>query len=259
MIAVIIMFSLKKLLGWAVVIAPVLCGLILYFFAAGCRFLAFVLFGIAGLAALFLLLHRLRRTHRKAGTLMLIILSVITGLGLAISIWAGILIGSAMAGQPEKPCDYLILLGAGVNGTTPSQSLQERIDAAYFYLQAHPQVQCILSGGQGDGEDISEAECMFLALTAKGIAPERLWLENCSTSTKENLVFSLALLQEKTGSTPSEIGILSSQYHLYRAGRFARELGVEPICIGAKTQRIELFISYFVREIFAVCFYSVFG
>lgn len=253
------MFSIKKLFVCFSVAFPTICGLILYFFAAGCRFLAFVLFGCAGLAVLFILLHWLQRSHRRVGKIMLLLLTVITSIGLAISIWAGILIGSAMPGQPDRTCEYVVLLGAGVNGTTPSQSLQERIDAAFLYLQENPQVQCILSGGQGDGEDISEAECMFRALTAKGIAPERLWLEDQSTSTKENLNYSLALIKEKIGEQPAEIGILSSQYHLYRAGRFARELGVEPICIGVKTQRIELFISYFVREIFAVCFYSVFG
>jgi len=253
------MVLFKKLIGALAVALPAVCGLILYFFAAGCRFLAFVLFGCAGLALVFLLLHKLRRHRPKLGKVLLILLTVITGIGLFISIWAGILIGRAMPGQPDRACQYLILLGAGVNGTTPSASLQERIDAAAEYLQQHPQVQCILSGGQGDGEDISEAECMFRALTAKGIAPERLWLEDRSTSTKENLAFSLAVIREKTGGTPSEVGILSSSYHLYRAGRFAREQGVEPICIGAKTRRPELFVSYFVREIFAVCFYSVFG
>lgn len=259
MFLVIYMFSFKKLLSWLSMLVPLICGLILYFFAAGCRFLAYVLFGCAGLAGLFTLLHLLQRSHRKVGKTMLILLTVIVSIGLAISIWAGILIGSAMPGEPDCSCKYVVLLGAGVNGTTPSQSLQERIDAAFLYLQQHPQVQCILSGGQGDGEDISEAECMFRALTAKGIAPERLWLEDRSTSTKENLRFSLGLIQEKIGEQPAEIGILSSQYHLYRAGRFARELGVDPICIGVKTQRPELFVSYFVREIFAVCFYSVFG
>ena len=193
------------------------------------------------------------------GNILLSILSILTGTCLVIGIWVGILVGQAMPGQPERSCRYLIVLGAGVNGTTPSQSLQERIDAAGDYLKAHPEVQCILSGGQGDREDISEAECMFRALTAKGIAPERFWLEGKSTSTKENIAFSMALLQEKVGEIPEEIGILSSQYHLYRAGHFVREQGLQPVCIGAKTARIELFISYFVREIFAVCFYSVFG
>ena len=254
-----IMFSLKKLLSWSSVLIPAIGGAILYFFAAGCRFLAFVLFGCAGLAGAFLLLHRLRRSHPKTGNILLGILSFLTGTCLVIGIWVGILIGQAMQGEPERSCQYLIVLGAGVNGTTPSQSLQERIDAAGDYLKAHPEVQCILSGGQGDQEDISEAECMFRALTAKGIAPERFWLEDKSTSTKENIAFSLALLQEKVGEIPEEIGILSSQYHLYRAGYFVREQGLQPVCIGAKTARIELFISYFVREIFAVCFYSVFG
>ena len=253
------MFAFKRLLGVGSVVLPALCGFILYFFAAGCRFLAFVLFGCAGLAALFVLLHLLRRSRPKIGNILLAAFSILTCTCLLIGIWVGILILQAMPGQPDSSCQYLILLGAGVNGTTPSQSLQERIDAASIYLKAHPDVHCILSGGQGSGEDISEAQCMFQALTAAGIAPERFWLEDKSTSTKENITFSLALIREKTGELPKEIGILSSRYHLYRAGIFAREHGVEPVCIGAETQRFELFLSYFVREIFAVCFYSVFG
>jgi uncharacterized SAM-binding protein YcdF (DUF218 family) len=253
------MHTWKKCISWLAISLPALCGILLYFIAPSSRFLALVLLGCAALAAVFVLLHLLRKRHRKVGSSLLVLLSIFVSAGLIVAIWVGCLIGSAIPGHPDKSCDYLVLLGAGINGTTPSQSLQMRIDAAAVYLQEHPQVQCILSGGQGDGEDISEAECMFRALTAMGIDPQRLWLEDRSTSTKENISYSLELLRQKTGSIPQELGVLSNEYHLYRASFFVREQGLEPVCISVKTDRFGLFISYFVREIFAVCFYSVFG
>jgi len=254
-----IMLIWKKLIAWLAVSLPAISGLLLYFLAPGCRFLGLVLLGCAGLVALFFLLHKLRRSHPGTGGALLVILTVLVSAGLVFGIWLGCLIGSAMPGQPDHPCQYLILLGAGVNGTTPSLSLQDRIHAAGVYLQEHPQVQCILSGGQGEGEDISEAECMLRELTAMGLEPDRFWLEERSTSTRENIAFSLEVIREKTGTTPTEVGILSNEYHLYRAALFAREQGLDPICIGAKSSRLGLFISYFVREIFAVGYYSVFG
>jgi len=252
------MVLFKKLIGALAVALPAVCGLILYFFAAGCRFLAFVLFGCAGLALVFLLLHKLRRHRPKLGKVLLILLTVITGIGLFISIWAGILIGRAMPGQPDRACQYLILLGAGVNGTTPSASLQERIDAAAVYLQQHPQVQCILSGGQGDGEDISEAECMRRYLVEHGIAADRILLEDQSTSTKENLAFSKTVI-EADGGDASRIAIISSAYHLYRAKRMASALGMDAIGVaGSDGYPIYMFGMY-LREAAAVAKLWIFG
>ena len=78
--------------------------------------------------------------------------------------------------ESAQPADAVVILGAGVNGTTPSVALQTRIDAAERYLKAHPGIPAGLSGGQGPGEDISEARAMYNALTDRGIDPERLIL-----------------------------------------------------------------------------------
>ena len=209
---------------------------------------------LLGLADLWMWFHPIRPIR--------IAVAVLRWLIIVCAVWFFSVVGQVVSDM-HYTCpvnaDYLIVPGAKVYGDQPSDALLARIDLAWDYLFRNPDTVAILSGGQGSGENISEAECMFRALTAKGIAPERFWLEDKSTSTKENIAFSLALLQEKVGKIPEEIGILSSQYHLYRAGYFVREQGLQPVCIGAKTARIELFISYFVREIFAVCFYSVFG
>ena len=70
----------------------------------------------------------------------------------------------------------VIVLGCRVKGETPSLALQKRADAAYFYLLKNPEAVAILSGGQGRGENISEAACLKKLLTDRGIAPGRLFL-----------------------------------------------------------------------------------
>ena len=100
---------------------------------------------------------------------------------------------------------------------------------------------------------------MYQDLTAKGIDPERIWMEDKSTSTRENLRFSLALIEEKTGSRPEKIHVLSNEFHLSRAGLMAKDEGVTAFGIPAKTPYLSLFINYFLREIAALWNYWILG
>ena len=100
---------------------------------------------------------------------------------------------------------------------------------------------------------------MFNELVARGIAPDRLWLEDQSTSTWENLKFSLAVIQEKTGEAPGKLALLSSEFHLYRAGLFAREFGLETVGVPAKTTLFFLKVNYFIREAAAIWHYYLIG
>ena len=154
---------MKKIMhhpGWITVLILCICSALIYIFMTGCSFLALVVFGIAVILAGFLLLFGLRNRNKKLGSILLVCFACLVGIGFLAAVFTGILIGSAAKGDTETPCDYIIVLGAGVNGTVPSMSLQDRIDAAYDYLAANPGCIGILSGGQGPGEDISEAQCM---------------------------------------------------------------------------------------------------
>lgn len=224
----------------------------------GYGFSVLVLFGVLALVFLFRLCWVYRKRFAWARW-MLGILCVCTGAGLAAAVWTGCLIAQAGFGDLKTECAYVVVLGAGVNGTTPSLSLRERLDAAYNYLEAHPEAVCVVSGGQGGGEDITEAECMYRDLTARGISPDRVWKEEEAINTRENLAFSLALIQERTGEAPDHIGLVSSEYHLYRAEQFARELGITASGIPATTSWVSLRVNYFLREIAAVWFYTLFG
>ena len=187
------------------------------------------------------------------------ILCVVLVLGsIAAAITAGFIVKAAHPGS-QPACDYIVVLGAGVRGTVPSLSLSERIRAAYDYLSANPNTTAILSGGQGPGEEITEAACMYRELTEMGIDGSRLLLEETSTSTIENLQFSMDILEEKTGQRPHRIGIVSSEYHIFRAILFAKRLGLESYGIPAKTTWFALRLNYYLREIVAVWKYFVLG
>ena len=134
-----------------------------------------------------------------------------------------------------------------------------RVPAAYAYLTDHPDTVAVLSGGQGPDEQITEAACMYRELTNMGIDGTRLLLEEKSTSTIENLRFSMEVIGAATGEHPIEIGVISSEYHIFRATRFARDLGLQPVGIPAKTSWVTLRINYYLREIVAVWKYWVLG
>lgn len=154
--------------------------------------------------------------------------------------------------EPDAQCDYLIVLGCKVNDGQPSPVLQDRIDAAYDYLSAHEETICIASGGTGDDETISEARCIADALIARGIAADRILLEENASSTAENIAYSMALIEARENAASATIGILSSEFHLFRASRMVRAYGVDAVYIAAHTSDTGKRIGYTVREIFAL-------
>lgn len=233
-----------------------LMGLFLYFGIAGFSFSAYLCFGVGALLVGYWLLRLL---PLKSGRLLRRCMSSLLCVFLLLAVFTGVQIAAAQSGTQNTTGEYLVVLGAGVNGSTPSYILRTRIDAAFDYLTENPNVQCIVSGGQGNGENISEAQCMFDHLTAMGIAPDRIWLEDRSTSTKENLAYTMEVIREKTGQTPASLTLLSNEFHLYRAELFAAQQGLAVETVPAQTRWAALYINYFLREILAVWYLTVFG
>ena len=96
-------------------------------------------------------------------------------------------------------------------------------------------------------------------LIEHGIAESRILLEDKATNTRENLSYSLELLEQLCGERPTTAAIVSSEYHLFRANFFAKEQNLTMVGIPAKTHRASLMINYYLREIVAVWFYYIFG
>lgn len=142
---------------------------------------------------------------------------------IAVTLSFFIALGSTVASSTTNADNQktVIVLGCAVNGENPSLMLSYRIDSAYNYLAENPESVAILSGGQGSGESISEAQCMFNKLTEKGIDANRLYLEDKSTNTFENISFSKQIIEEENLS--KDIAIASSDFHLKRATMIAKK------------------------------------
>lgn len=146
----------------------------------------------------------------------------------------------------------VITLGAKVNqGKEPSRALSDRINACYDYLVENPDVKAVLSGGQGDNEDQSEAQCMYDILVKKGIEKDRLIIEDKSSDTDENIRFSYDKIKENGCS--ENIAIATDSYHQLRA-RIIAGRTIKNGSIGAVNANtyLGIFPTYFVREWFAI-------
>ena len=150
---------------------------------------------------------------------------------------------------PENGAGTVIVPGCEVIGERPSLMLQNRIDAAYDYLTSHPDAVCVCSGGMDDNERVTEASCIADTLTGMGIAPDRLYLEERSASTAENLRFSAELIRKEQLS-PIAI-IATDNFHEYRAAFYARQNGLTPFSVGCSSP---WFLSggYWCREMAAI-------
>lgn len=183
------------------------------------RNFAVTFFGAISVA--FMVLRRIN--YEKHVVLKRIILS---GLGiLAVSfIIIEALVFTQLGANDQEEADYIIILGSGIKGTELSLTLKQRLDAGLNYIQAHPQIPVIVSGGQGPGEDITEALAMKTYLMTQGINANRIIMEDRSTSTRENLAFSKKIIDE-SGVAKPEIMIVTSDYHMFRAKYLAVKSG----------------------------------
>lgn len=215
------------------------------FFTAG-TIIGSALFGGAVLACVFWkpLCRVVKRVWSKiAGRVVLLTLGAV----IAVCAVCCAVFSVNMALCAERPLDdaqAVIVLGCQVRGETPSTMLQKRCDAALEVLESAPNAVCVVSGGQGNGEDISEAEAMRRYLVERGIPDERIIVEGKSTSTRENIRLSAELLKERG---LDRAVIVTNDFHQYRADIYARRNGLTVGHHSNKTPRYNL-LNYWVRE-----------
>ena len=150
--------------------------------------------------------------------------------------------------KTRENLDYIIVLGAHVDGTRMTLALLERTRRALLYLEQNPGTRAVLSGGKGDGERISEAEAMYRYLTEHGIDRERLIREDRSTNTKENLDFSLELI----GNLDSSVGVVTNNFHVFRGVMIGKKCGCSHIYPVPSRYRSWRLLLYIPREIMAI-------
>ena len=151
------------------------------------------------------------------GTFLAVGLIVILSFGSFLAIYGG-----------RDTADYteqtVIVLGCGLRGERVSVGLAKRLNKAAEYHEKNPEAMIIVSGGQGPQEDISEALAMKRYLVDKGIAEDKIIMEDKSTSTITNFRNSRAIMEEK-GMDLSSVVFVTNAYHVYRGAYYAEDEG----------------------------------
>lgn len=156
-----------------------------------------------------------------------------TAVVLAVAVIVLAAMGRAAADRPtdDGAPDTVILLGCQVYDGKPSVMLQGRIDAAYDYLTAHPNAVCVTTGGlDSHDEPYTEGGCAARELMAMGIAPERIFAEEKSFDTRENLLFAAEII--RVNGLDTHVVIASDNFHQFRGQLFARQAGLTPQSAG---------------------------
>ena len=206
-----------------------------------------------------LLLLGLFWPHMDAGFLLLLrrFVLICYGLGCLFLLFLGSLMLRAIDRGEHGDYDALIVLGAAVHGEKVTWVLSNRLDAAYDYAVEHPDTVLVVSGGQGDGESVTEASAMAKYLIARGVDPARVLLEERAESTAENFAFSKAVIDRQLGPDAS-IGFVTTRFHVYRASRVAQKGGIDARGLGAPDVWY-IALNNFLRECVGICWYTVKG
>lgn len=181
-------------------------------------------------------------------------LSILLTLVLVGALFFSIMFGLVLVGAHDVirgDPQVMIILGCRVMpGGEPSILLQDRLDTALDYLDDHPEMTVVVSGGQGSNEPTSEAACMADYLEEHGVDSDQILLEDQSSNTKENLICSRELLKEHGVSVWSdEVLVVSNGFHLTRAQMLAERYGYQSVSVlAAPTSHIPSRIQMYIRE-----------
>lgn len=186
----------------------------------------FLIWGVMGI--LFLLTGTLlsnRGLVRRLPRWLKVITISLFSLGILLFVGVEGLILSQYSAVPKPGADYVIILGAQWRVEGPSEVLRRRLDKAVEYLNENPDTQVIVSGGQGNNEPVSEAAGMRQYLVDAGINGERILMEDASTNTFQNVLFSGRLLDPEN----DRVVIVTNNFHVFRALRIAEKQGYKDV------------------------------
>lgn len=178
------------------------------------------------------------------------------GVVVALAILVEVLVISGMFSKADPShLDYVMVLGTEVNGEEPSKSLQYRLDKAIEYLEEDEELKVIVTGGQVNGAEVSEAYVMARYLLNRGIASERIIMESKAANTRENLIFSYELIDDEE----AVVGVITNSFHVYRTNCLADKLGLDNVAMIAAPSDKLLLPTQMVREFFAIVKEKILG
>jgi len=193
------------------------------------------------------LLKKIR--SNRAGRIMTNIMIICVVLAVLYVAVISVMMIVAINTSPPDGDVTLIIHGAQVVDEEPNIILRLRLRAALQFMQDNPESVAVLSGGLGNVATISEGEAMRRFLVSGGISDSRLFVEDRSTSTLENIEFSKIIIEEQNLSR--NVAITTDGFHQFRAQSFARDVGLNPSALPSNTPLTSLPF-YWLREIAAI-------
>lgn len=164
----------------------------------------------------------------------------------------GALLGQVLAGARDNIVgepQAMVILGCKLENWGPSWMLRDRLDRALEYLEDHPDMTVLVSGGQGEDEPAAEAQGMADYLAEQGFARENIILESDSHNTWQNLTYSARRLEEAGFDVSQGVVIVSNGFHLTRAKMLAGRLGYENVStLAAPSSHVPSRLKMYVRE-----------
>ncbi len=140
--------------------------------------------------------------------------------------------------RPRRNQDFIIVLGSGLINDKVPPLLASRIHKAidFYWKQAavNTPPTIIFSGGQGPDEGLPEAEAMQKYAVEKGIPLEHTVQENRSVNTYQNMLFSKEIMDSLKPEGKYNSIFTTNNFHLFRAGIYARQAGLNSQGIGSK-------------------------
>ncbi len=199
----------------------------------------------------FWLLHFSPRVAEKGGLRKKLVraLSAAYVVGLAWAVYLSALMLSAQSHVPPVNANVILLGSRVYSAEHMSVSLRNRVQCAYEYLEAHPHAKCIVTGGQGDDEPCAEALVEKNALIRMGIAEDRIYLEDKSRNTRQNMDFSMEIARENNLGTT--FAVVTQGFHMYRSLQLAENAGFAAYSLVADTDFL-LFPEYYGRELLSL-------
>lgn len=210
----------------------------------GSSFIFIWLIGTALFAEIFIVRLAEVKNVITVNRVMKYIFTILFSAGVLIFLIIEGLIVVNMRMQPKDNCKYIIVLGCQIRGDRITKSLRYRLDAAYEYAADNPDTVIIVSGGQGRGENKTEALAMKEYLVDKGISDSRIIMEDKSTDTSENMRYSAVFIEDKE----ADIAVVTNNFHIFRSKMLARAQGFKNVSGISSRSDNYLFLNYMVRE-----------
>ena len=130
----------------------------------------------------------------------------------ALEVCIGVHSRDSLAGEP----DLMVIFGCKVDPDGPSILLRDRLDTALDYLEDHPDMTVVVTGGKGDDEHVSEAQAMYDYLVARGVDGDQILREDRSRNTWQNVNNTLDIFRSGEIAGTDRVLLVSSDFHLTR-------------------------------------------